>query len=567
MLAPVRSRERSTTPVTKPTTSRSPGSVDGGHLGGLAADECDVGFGAGGGHAADELFDDRGVDLVEAEVVEEGERARAHDGDVAGDGSDEIAAEVFVALRHDGDESLGADAVGALHHDGIGHAFDRVGEREECAEGAEAGEHCGRVRACDVRLHAADGFVAGFDVHTGGLVVDGLLRVRHRLSILFRLVSVLIFLYPRARVVEEALPGAVLEGAGPGVLEAEGGALGVRHDDERAAVGGGERGGAAGRAGGVERVVLRGVAVGVDVAGGDGVCGCEVCGVAFAVRDDDGHARAGHVGEEDGRGRLDFDHAEAGLVARGDVAHEARPVLSAGDEVAELRHHLAAVADAEREGFGAREEGGEGVAELVVEENCFGPAAAGAEDVAVGEATAGGEADEGGEVGAAGEEVAHGDVDAFEAGAVEGGGHLVLAVDALLTQDGDARLGDDEIGHAGEVRCGREEWGADALGEIEGDVDEEAGAVGVVEERRTPVVRSRGCRGARRCGSEVSDQILWSVVRVLRVDEIVRVAEGELVGGGGVADELCGEAGGVELIEDGGGVFGADLDDGAELFG
>ena len=51
------------------------------------------------------------------------------------------------------------------------------------------------------------------------------------------------------------------------------------------------------------------------------------------------------------------------------------------------------------------------------------------------------------------------------------------------------------------------------------------------------------------------------------VDEIVRVAEGELVGSGGVTDELCGEAGRAELIEDGGGVFGADLDDGAELFG
>src|SRR6185437_13858520 len=112
------------------------------------------------------------------------------------------------------------------------------------------------------------------------------------------------------------------------------------------------------------------------------------------------------------------------------------PVMPARkmDEVAELRHHLAAIADAEREGFGACEERGEGVAELGVEEDGPGPSAAGAEDVAIGEA------DEGGEVGAAGEQVAHGDVDALEAGAVEGGGHLVLAVDALLAEDGDARF-------------------------------------------------------------------------------------------------------------------------------
>ncbi len=142
----------------------------------------------------------------------------------------------------------------------------------------------------------------------------------------------------------------------------------------------------------------------------------------------------------------------------------------AGDEVAELGHHLAAVADADGEGVGAGEEGGEGVAELRVEEDGFGPAAAGAEDVAVGEAAAGGEADEAGEVGAAGEEVAHGDVDAFEAGAVEGGGGFVLAVDALLAEDGDAG--------AGEVKV----RSTNAFGEIEGDVDEEAGAVGVVEE-------------------------------------------------------------------------------------
>src|SRR5580698_3157321 len=180
----------------------------------------------------------------------------------------------------------------------------------------------------------------------------------------FNLIGIRGLLYPRTGVIEEALPGAVLEGAGPGVLGAEGGALGVRHDDERSAVGGSERGSAARRARGIERIVLGEAAVGVDVAGGNGLRGCEVCGVALAVRDDDGHARASHVGEEDGRGRLDFDHAKPGFVARRDVADEARPVSSARYEVTELRHHLAAIADADWEGLWAREEGSEGVAEL-----------------------------------------------------------------------------------------------------------------------------------------------------------------------------------------------------------
>jgi hypothetical protein len=67
------------------------------------------------------------------------------------------------------------------------------------------------------------------------------------------------------------------------------------------------------------------------------------------------------------------------------------------------------------------------------------PAEAGAEHVAVGEAAAGDQALEILEADAAGQNVAHMHVDRSEAGAVEGGGHFVMAVDALLAQDGDAR--------------------------------------------------------------------------------------------------------------------------------
>ena len=123
-------------------------------------------------------------------------------------------------------------------------------------------------------------------------------------------------------------------------------------------------------------------------------------------------------------------------------------------------------------------------------------------------------------------------VDAFEAGAVEGGGHLVLAVDALLAQNGDARFCDDEIGHARSARWGREKWRADALGEIEGDVDEEAGAVGVVEEIEL-LLRAGGVVAE---GGDVEAGFGPDLVKRgarVRVDDVVRVAEGELVGGGG----------------------------------
>jgi hypothetical protein len=63
----------------------------------------------------------------------------------------------------------------------------------------------------------------------------------------------------------------------------------------------------------------------------------------------------------------------------------------------------------------------------------------GAEHVAVGEAAAGDQALEILEADAAGQDIAHMHVDRSKAGALEGGGHFDVAIDALLAQDGDAR--------------------------------------------------------------------------------------------------------------------------------
>ncbi len=80
-------------------------------------------------------------------------------------------------------------AVGALYHDGIGHAGDGVAEAEERAEGADSGEHRCRVGAGGVGLDAADGFVAGFDVHACGFVVDCCGHLLSRFLLIF-------FIYP-----------------------------------------------------------------------------------------------------------------------------------------------------------------------------------------------------------------------------------------------------------------------------------------------------------------------------------------------------------------------------------
>ena len=67
------------------------------------------------------------------------------------------------------------------------------------------------------------------------------------------------------------------------------------------------------------------------------------------------------------------------------------------------------------------------------------PAEAGAEHVTIGKAATGDQTLEILETDAAGQNVAHMHVDRGKAGLVEGGGHFVMAVDALLAQDGNAR--------------------------------------------------------------------------------------------------------------------------------
>jgi hypothetical protein len=74
---------------------------------------------------------------------------------------------------------------------------------------------------------------------------------------------------------------------------------------------------------------------------------------------------------------LDDDETRAPLELFGAVAYEARPVPGSGDELTQRRQHLAAIAHAERERLGAREELGELLAQLGIEQDRFRPALAG----------------------------------------------------------------------------------------------------------------------------------------------------------------------------------------------
>ena len=244
----------------------------------------------------------------------------------------------------------------------------------------------------------------------------------------------------------------------------------MRHHDREAAVFGRHGREAALGAVRVVRIDLGRVAARINEAGGGlherGVFRTQELHAAFAVGVHDGHHAAGHAREEDRRALENLDVHETGLELLGRVAHEFRPVRGARDQVAQMAHHLAAVADAQTEGVLAVEERAEHLDHAVVVKDGLGPAAAGAEHVAVGEAAAAGKARELGEVGAAREEVRHVNVIGVEAGARERSGHFRLGVDALFAQDGDLRTHAREDHRSGDVFI-----------DVEGRLCEEAGVL------------------------------------------------------------------------------------------
>ena len=193
---------------------------------------------------------------------------------------------------------------------------------------------------------------------------------------------------------EHLHPGAV--GAGtvmldPGHLLRQEYPFRVRHHDGKAPVGAGEPGRFLGRPVRVIRIGLSHRAAVIHEAHGcRGLLpGSVEYRPAFPVGHHDGQSRSGHAPEEQGARVGDLDHHHPGFELLGAVALEIRPVVGAGYDTAQPGQHLAAVADPQAEAVGAVEEAFELVPETVVVEDGLCPAAAGAQDVAVGKTAAG----------------------------------------------------------------------------------------------------------------------------------------------------------------------------------
>ena len=112
-----------------------------------------------------------------------------------------------------------------------------------------------------------------------------------------------------------------------------------------------------------------------------------------------------------------------------------RPPRGARDDVAQLRHHLAAIADPERETVRAFKKIREHLLQAVIEQDRLRPATPRTKHVPVGETAAGRQSAKVREICSAREEIAHVYIDGCKACAIKGRGHLYLAIHALLPQD------------------------------------------------------------------------------------------------------------------------------------
>ncbi len=228
----------------------------------------------------------------------------------------------------------------------------------------------------------------------------------------------------------------------PGVGHGAEHPLRVRHHDGGAAIRSGHGGDAVRRAVRVGRIVLGHLTAVIHETQPHQTAGLQrrqVSGIAhlhspFPVGDGDRHHGTRHASEEGGRRVLYFHQAEARLETLGAVAHEARPQIGARDQLAQVGHHLAAVAHPQRERIAALEEALELLAGAIVEQDGLGPAFTRPQHVAVGEAATGHQGLELLQLDTAGEDIAHMHVDGGEAGAVKRRRHLHVGVDPLLAQ-------------------------------------------------------------------------------------------------------------------------------------
>ena len=163
-------------------------------------------------------------------------------------------------------------------------------------------------------------------------------------------------------------------------------------------------------------------------------------------------------------------------------------MLGARDDRLELREHLAAIAHTEGKGLGTLKKLDELSGKAGVEEDGPCPAGPAAKDVAVREAAAGHQASEVAKAVTPVNQVSHVDIEGIEPRQIEGGSHLDLAVDALLSQHGDSGSSSDVNERGGDIdgRVETEMHGKRRLGASAIAVELLAGADRVIAQRGDP---------------------------------------------------------------------------------
>ncbi len=148
-----------------PARSYSPRFIHAGHLRGLAADERTAAGATRLGEAAQDLREDRGLELFRADVIEKKQRPRAEHGDVVDAVVDQIGADGVVAVEGEGDLQFRPDAIDAADQHRL--AEPAKIRREKSAEPADFPEHFRSMRLPDESVNSALQPVPEIDVDPG----------------------------------------------------------------------------------------------------------------------------------------------------------------------------------------------------------------------------------------------------------------------------------------------------------------------------------------------------------------------------------------------------------------
>ena len=155
------------------------------------------------------------------------------------------------------------------------------------------------------------------------------------------------------------------------------------------------------------------------------------------MRHHDRNPGTGHTLKEHGIALQYLNHDDPRLKLTRFVGRKMRPMLRARDQFLERRHHLAAVADPQCKNLLAGEKGRKLLAHRGFKQNRLGPTLPCAEDIPKGKTAAGCKTLKIPEVMASLFKIRHRHIHRCKSRPVKSRGHLHVAINTLLSQDGD----------------------------------------------------------------------------------------------------------------------------------